>query len=87
LNGLYCISIESEGGRDEGEYKYIEKVKLELLILNLSNIKRMFLIQVNKSSKKHKVYAILKVCLDKDNISLDSTGYKCPYNINSRRYK
>jgi hypothetical protein len=22
LNGLYCISIESEGGRDEGEYKY-----------------------------------------------------------------
>jgi hypothetical protein len=47
----------------------------------------MFLIQANKSGKKHKVYVILRARLDKGNMSLDNIGYKYPYNTNSRRYK
>jgi hypothetical protein len=47
----------------------------------------MFLIQANKSGKKHKVYVILRARLDKGNLSLDNIGYKYPYNTNSRRYK
>ena len=67
--------------------KILEKVELGLLVPDLSDIRRIFLIQANKSGKKHRVYITLRARLDKGNTSSDIIGYKCPYLPNSRRYK
>jgi hypothetical protein len=47
----------------------------------------MFLIQANKSSKKYRVYIILRARLDEGNISLNVIGYKCLYLSELRRYR
>jgi len=65
----------------------LKKAKLKELILDLNIIKRLFIIQVNKSGKKYKVYIILKARLNNNNISLEKTGYKCLYLFKLRRYK
>jgi hypothetical protein len=64
----------------------LEKAELKELVLDLSTIKRLFVIQANKSSKKYRVYITLRARLN-DNTSSDKTGYKYLCLIESRRYK
>jgi hypothetical protein len=64
----------------------LKKAELKELILDLSTIRRLFAIQANESSKKHRVYATLRARLD-DNTSSDKAGYECLYLTESRRYK
>jgi hypothetical protein len=68
-------------------FEVLKKAELKELILNLNIIKRLFVIQVNKSGKKYKVYVILKARLDDNNISLEKTGYKCLCLFKLRRHK
>ena len=64
----------------------LEKAELKELVLDLGTIRRLFAIQANESSKKHRVYAILRACLD-DNMSSDKAGYECLCLTESRRHK
>jgi len=64
----------------------LEKAELKEPVLDLSIIRRLFAIQANESSKKHRVYATLKARLN-DNTSSDKAGYEYLYLTESRRYK
>ena len=64
----------------------LEKAELRELVPDLGTIRRLFVIQANKSSKKHRVYVTLRARSD-DNTSLDKAGYKYLCLTESRRHK
>jgi len=64
----------------------LEKAELKEPVLDLSIIRRLFAIQANESSKKHRVYATLKARSD-DNTSSDKAGYECLCLTELRRHR
>ena len=64
----------------------LEKAEFRELVLDLGTIKKLFVIQANKSSKKYRVYVTFKARSD-DNTSSDKTGYKCLCLTKLRRHK
>jgi hypothetical protein len=64
----------------------LEKAELKEPVLDLGTIRRLFVIQANKSSKKHRVYVTLRARSD-DNTSSDKAGYEYLCLIELRRYK
>ena len=61
----------------------LEKAELREPVSDLDTIKRLFAIQANKNSKKHRVYATLRARSD-NNTSSDKAGYKYLYLTESR---
>jgi len=64
----------------------LEKAELREPVPDLGTIRRLFAIQANESSKKHRVYVTLRAPLD-DNTSSDKAGYECLCLTELRRHR